>query len=139
MKQAGEAQPDKSKRTSFEIAGFLWVQGESDANPNDAPKYADRLRQLIQATRQDLSAPRMKVLVSVNAQFRGDAKHMDAIVAAQKQAAKLTPMTRYVDGSDLSIANPYHFDSKGTLELGKRFANALAEMDDADRANEGKR
>lgn len=106
--------------------GLLWVQGESDANADDAPKYAGRLGRMATAFREDIAAPELKVLVAVNERFKaGDNPHIAAIIAAQKEAAARDPRLFRVDASAASVANEHHFDAKGTLDLGRWFAEAL--------------
>ncbi len=110
--------------------GLAWVQGESDANANDAPKYAERLKTMFETLRHDIQAEHLPILVSVNVHFlEGKNKFMRDIIAAQKRVGHELRDCRYVDTSDAAIANPYHFDSQGTLEVGKRFASALAAME----------
>ena len=39
------------------VAGILWYQGESDANPADAPLYESRMTELVQSFRADFGQP----------------------------------------------------------------------------------
>ena len=110
--------------------GLLWVQGESDANANDAPKYAQRLKAMFATLRRDLKAERLPILVSVNVHFHeGKNKFMPEIIAAQKQVGQEFSDCRYVDTTGVGLANDVHFDSDGTIEIGKRFASALLSME----------
>lgn len=105
---------------------LLWVQGESDANAEDAPRYSGRLGRLATAFREDIAAPELKVLVAVNEKFQaGDNPHIAAIIAAQKEAAAGDPRLIRIDASAATVANQYHFDTRGTLDLGRWFAEAL--------------
>ena len=114
----------------LQLRAMVWVQGESDANAEDAPKYPGRLRAMIAALRQDLKAPGLTVLLGVNTRFlEGRNKFMPQIVAAQKEVAGSDPLVEYVDTSKASIANPVHFDAKGTLEVGRLFAECLMELE----------
>ncbi|YCM46760.1 sialate O-acetylesterase [Verrucomicrobiaceae bacterium 227] len=106
--------------------GFLWVQGESDANAKNAPQYAKNLTALIQAVRVDIQAPKLPALIAVNTHFgAGKNTFMPAIVAAQKQVAQNDPLTTYLDTSSAPTANPAHFNTKGTLQVGQQFAETL--------------
>jgi hypothetical protein len=110
--------------------GLVWVQGESDANANDAPKYAQRLKAMFETLRRDIHAQRLPILVSVNVHFHeGKNKFMPDIIAAQKQVGRELSDCRYVDTSGVGLANQVHFDSHGTIEVGKRFASALLAME----------
>ena len=106
--------------------GLVWVQGESDANENDAPKYAERLKAMFETLRRDINAERLPILVSVNVHFHeGKNKFMPDIIAAQKRVGHELNDCRYVDTSGAGLANPVHFNTEGTIEVGKRFASAL--------------
>jgi len=110
--------------------GLVWVQGESDANANDAPKYAERLTAMFATLRRDLKAERLPILVSVNVHFHeGKNKFMPDIIAAQKHVGHEFSDCRYVDTSGAGLENPVHFNSEGTIEVGKRFASALLSME----------
>ncbi len=112
------------------LRGLIWVQGESDANATDASTYQERLRVMFESLRRDLQAAELRVLVAVNVHFReGKNKFMPEIIAAQKQLGHSLPHCRYVETQGASIANRVHFDSRGTLEIGKRFASALLAME----------
>jgi len=43
------------------VAGVLWYQGESDANPDDLPHYKERLTRLVDAFRADLGRPGLPI------------------------------------------------------------------------------
>jgi iduronate 2-sulfatase len=110
-------------------AAFLWIQGESDANAKNAPQYTDNLTALIQSLRTDLKAPKLPALFAVNTRFGlGKNEFMPAIVAAQKEAAKADRLSIYVDTAKATIANPAHFDTKGTLLVGRQFAEAFQNL-----------
>ncbi len=105
---------------------LAWVQGESDANVNDAGNYSQSLRAMINALRRDLNAPDLPALTAVNTRFGGGRnKFVPTIVEQQKQLAATDPRCEYVDTSSATIANGAHFDSKGTLDVGRLFAEAL--------------
>eukprot|EP00913_Durusdinium_trenchii_P013424 g12605.t1 len=109
---------------------FAWVQGESDANANDAPRYSKALGRMLAALRRDLKTPGLKALVAVNTKFgNGRNRFMPTIVAQQQQLADRDPRCVYVDTSSATIANRAHFDSKGTLLVGRLFAEALFRLE----------
>ena len=109
------------------------MQGESDATPTDAPLYEDALVEMMNALRKDLDAPDLAVLLAVNTRFGGEKKKdlMAKIVAAQQQAALKIGRSVYVDTEGTTKANDAHFDSAGTMEVGKRFADALSQLEQA--------
>jgi hypothetical protein len=68
--------------------------------------------------------------VGVNTNFgNGKNTFMPVIIEQQKQLAASLPRCAYVDTDGLSHANGAHFDTKGTLEMGARFAEALLEAE----------
>ena len=112
------------------LRGLVWVQGESDANANDAPKYAERLTAMFATLRRDLKTERLPILVSINVHFHeGKNKFMPDIIAAQKHVGHELSDCRYVDTCGAGLANSVHFDSEGTIEIGRRFASALFAME----------
>jgi lysophospholipase L1-like esterase len=105
---------------------FTWVQGESDANANDSAVYAQNLNAMIAALRKDLNAPKLPAFVAVNTKFGGGRNQfMPKVVEQQKLADSFDPRCEYVDTSGASIANNVHYDAKGTLEVGRLFAERL--------------
>ena len=107
-----------------------WVQGESDANASDSTVYAQNLDEMLAAIRKELNAPALAALIAVNTKFlAGRNEFMPAIIEQQKLAASFDPRFEYVDTSEASIANQVHFDSKGTLEVGRLFAESLLSIE----------
>jgi hypothetical protein len=112
----------------FRPRALLWVQGESDATPQDAENYAANLEALLKALRGDLAAKDMTVLVAVNTKFKanpGPNPFVTKVIEAQKQVSETLPRCDYVDTSAATIANAVHFDAAGTLDVGRCFAEAL--------------
>ncbi len=108
---------------------LLWIQGESDANPANAPRYAADLTVFVAALREDLKAPGLLALLAVNTRFgNGSNPHMPAIVEAQKEVAAADPRARYVDTAEAPIANGAHYSTEGTLLVGRLFADALEKL-----------
>ena len=120
----------EAKGMTVNFRGLLWVQGESDANEVDAPRYSQRLKAMFESLRRDVQAERLPILVSVNVHFlEGKNKFMPYIITAQKRLAHELSDCRYVDTHGVGLANEYHFNSEGTIEVGKRFASALLAME----------
>jgi lysophospholipase L1-like esterase len=109
---------------------FGWVQGESDANAADSVIYAKNLDAMLASIRKELNAPELAALIAVNTRFlAGRNQFMPAIVEQQKLAASYDPRFEYVDTSAATIANQVHFDSEGTLEVGRLFAESLLSIE----------
>ncbi len=116
----------KAQGITLRLRALAWVQGESDANVNAASRYTQALGDMIAALRKDLAAPNMIALVAVNTKFGGGKNpFMPKIVEAQQALAAKDPRCAYVDTASATIANSAHYDTAGTLDVGKRFAEAL--------------
>jgi hypothetical protein len=111
------------------VVALVWVQGESDANAERVTHYQHNLATMVKSIRRDLDAPEMLALIGVNTAFASNSlTKMPELVAAQRAYCDSDPLATYVDTSGVAIANPYHFDAAGTIEVGRRFANAFNEL-----------
>ncbi len=118
----------QAKGVTLRPRAFVWVQGESDANAKDSPVYAANLTKMLQRLRADLAAPDLILLLGVNTRFgNGKNAFMPKVVAAQQEVAAALPRARYVDtaGAETLPPSHTHFTAIGTLEIGRRFAEAL--------------
>ncbi len=124
----------KGKGVTLRPRAFVWVQGESDANAKDAPVYAANLTAMLKKLRAELEAPDFMLLLGVNTRFgNGKNAFMPKVVEAQKQVAAALPRARYVDTSEAETLPPSHthFTAKGTLEIGRLYAEALLAAESA--------
>jgi hypothetical protein len=122
----------KVKDVTLRPRAFVWVQGESDANAKDAPAYAANLSAMLKDLRAELEAPDLILLLGVNTRFgNGKNAFMPKVVEAQKQVAATLPRARYVDTSEAETLPPSHthFTAAGTLEIGRRYAEALLALE----------
>jgi hypothetical protein len=114
-----------------EIAGFFWMQGESDALfKTGALTYASDLRTFIGSVRRDLDAPAMPFVIGrvldlkhINRWF----KYSDEVRRAQEKVHLSVARTYLIstDGLERDPKSPFHFDSRGTVDLGRRFVGRL--------------
>ncbi len=108
--------------TDYDLAGFLWMQGETDAfSPNDAGLYADRFNTMITSLRNELGEPNLPVLI-------GQIDPPTACCTATVQAAEADfvasdAQARWVLTGGLSRCwnDPIHYNSAGQIDLGHRF------------------
>ncbi|MEZ6055994.1 MAG: sulfatase-like hydrolase/transferase [Planctomycetaceae bacterium] len=110
--------------------GMIWVQGESDSNPQDAANYEQALAAMLAALRKDLKSPDLLALLSVNSRFgNGKNPHVATVIAAQKSLADRDPLSQFVDTDGAETLGPSHthFTAKGTLDIGRRFAASYQE------------
>ncbi len=117
------------------VAGVLWYQGESDANPDDLPLYKERLARLFGALRADLARPDLPIyyvqigrFVDASASVAG----WNGLREAQRTWAGTMPGTAMVSAIDLELDDLVHIGTQGLKRLGKR----LADVADGDRAPE---
>jgi len=96
---------------------FLWLQGESDKGPL-AGVYLDNFQRLVTNLRRDCAAP--DLLIIAGEPGLAD----DGVYKALYEFTKIEKNSALVKGRDLSHKQ-LHYDSKGYLELGKRFSTAL--------------
>ncbi len=110
------------------LRALVWVQGESDATPKAAPEYEKNLAHMLARLRADLGAPELIALIGVNTRFgNGKNPNMPVVIAQQRALAAQDPLCVYVDteGVETLPPNHTHFTAKGTLEVGRRYADAL--------------
>lgn len=120
----------KDKNIVLRPRAIAWIQGESDANAGRAPGYEKALAEMLTVLRKDLEAPELVALLAVNTRFGGDKNDfMPKIVDAQKAVAKNDKRAVYVDTSKAAIANTAHFNSAGTLDVGRWMAEALLKFE----------
>jgi hypothetical protein len=122
----------RTKDITLRPRAFVWVQGESDANAKDAPAYVANLSAMLKSLRTELGAPDLILLLGVNTRFgNGKNAFMPKVVDAQKEVASTLSRTRYVDtaGAETLPPSHTHFTAVGTLEVGRRFAEALLSLE----------
>ncbi len=129
------------------IRGMLWQQGEADAKSIEtAEAYGENLAHLIARIRDTFEAPEM-LFVYGNVLPAADYQNTDSPAAILRQQQKLVSETSChvhatrgallvaTDGLSLRRDDPnsphpndeVHFGTSGTLELGRRFANSIAD------------
>jgi hypothetical protein len=114
-----------------EIAGFFWMQGETDAMWKAmANDYAGNLAAFITSVRADLASPDMPFVIGriadlkrINRAFR----YSDVVRDAQLEVASTVPQTYLAstDGLERDPSSPAHYDTRGTVDLGRRFVSRV--------------
>ncbi|MDB9314586.1 sialate O-acetylesterase [Spirulina sp. CS-785/01] len=117
-----------------QIAGFFWMQGESDAKDEDmAQQYEANLSTLITQLRQDFHTPDLPIIIGQiflreNHQSYHPPKTFpwgDQIRQSQTQVHETTPNTGLVETLDLPRdEDNLHFNNPGLMELGHRLAES---------------
>lgn len=101
------------------LRALVWIQGESDSG---STTYAADLTAFIEALRDDTGERELPVFLGLKTDF---AVSTGVVVTAQQQVAAADPDVVYVDTVGAEAASRAHFSSMGTLEVGRRFAEAL--------------
>ena len=111
------------------VAGILWYQGESDANPADAARYKDRLTDLVGAFRADLGQPDLPFYYVQIGRYIADplpaaVEGWNGIREAQRTWSGTLPHTAVVSAIDLELDDSIHIGTRGLRRLGGRLAGA---------------
>ncbi len=116
--------------------GILWMQGESDAaySADIALRYSQNLKRLMDLLRAAFRVDDLPVVIGRIAESGQDEDgevwdHGDAVRAQQAEFVATDPQARLVTSTDdYSFSDPWHYDSEGYLDLGRRFADAIVDM-----------
>ncbi|NQT18596.1 MAG: M6 family metalloprotease domain-containing protein [Planctomycetes bacterium] len=113
-----------------EFAGVLWMQGEGDAAiPLAAEQYAENLQVLIQRFRQDLGVADLPFILGRINPPADRYPQVAQVREAQAQAENAILRTKMVSTEGLTKhADHVHYDTRGQMELGIRFAQAYLEL-----------
>jgi hypothetical protein len=108
------------------VAGLLWYQGESDANPADAALYTRRMKKLVATSRRDLRQPRLPwMTVQLGRRFTDPASPV-AWNSIQEQQRLLPEKIKYfetVPAIDLPMDDQIHVGAAGFPRLALRMAS----------------
>ncbi len=124
------------KAQSFDTVGFIWMQGESDANNRLSEVYEESFLKLVGQLRKDLKREDLYYVIGrINdyAKSRPGNAHWKRVRETQIKLGK-TPRNAWIDTDDLNGGNAdnpdgdIHFPREGALRLGRRFADKAIEM-----------
>ena len=109
------------------VAGILWYQGESDANPADAPLYESRMTELIRSFRADFGRPDLPFYFVQLGGFvtpadPGLVASWSAVRESQRRLADSVPNVGMVSAVDCGLDDGIHIDTPGLKMLGRRLA-----------------
>lgn len=115
--------------SAVQVAGFFWMQGESDAmRKRPAETYATNLSRFITSVRSHLSAPNMPFVIGRIGNLKrisGLFRYSDTVRRSQEEVAATVPYTYIAstDGLHRDPGSPIHFSTRGTVDLGRRFVS----------------
>ncbi|MEI6148605.1 MAG: sialate O-acetylesterase [bacterium] len=110
------------------ISGFVWIQGESDADTDQhAANYKDLLTKLISGLRKEWKEPELPVVVGMDEQHPGPAERPQ-VIEAQKAIAKADPNVEWTSMVGLQKADISHLNNDGLIKHGERIAEAMSRL-----------
>ena len=133
-----EAAMAAAKDQSFDTVGFIWMQGESDANNRLSDVYEESFLKLIKQLKKDLGFDEMYFVIGrINdyARSRPDNQHWQRVRETQVRLGK-TRGNGWIDTDDLNGGDAkqpdgdIHFPREGAVILGQRFADKAMELID---------
>ena len=113
------------RATGQPVAGLLWYQGESDANPADVPHYTQRMIDLVSASRRDLKQRDLPwVIVQISRVYGQPANYgpWNEIQEQQRLLPRKTKNFETVAAIDLPMDDGIHIGSDGYVTLAQRLA-----------------
>lgn len=116
------------------LKGILWHQGESDSKPGLAETYGDRLAQMIQDIRADLTSRDLPFVVGQLGEFLYTRRTNNLVEARRVNdaLAKLpgrAPHTGCARSNGLTHkGDQVHFDTASQRELGRRYATEMLRL-----------
>ena len=118
---------ERVKAVGGKVAGILWYQGESDANPTDAALYEARMTTLVQSFRADLGQPDLPFYYVQLGGFVTDpdpglVSGWNSVRESQRTWQSSLSNVGMVSAIDCGLDDGIHIDTAGLKTLGKRLA-----------------
>lgn len=108
------------------IAGVVWYQGESDADPQNAAIYTGRMQELVAAMRQDFGKPDMPfAIVQIARVVDNDRSHWNVIQDLQRRLPETISKLAVVPAIDLTLDDTIHVGGSDMNRLGRRLTRAV--------------
>lgn len=112
-----------------EIKAILWHQGEADSGPARAVLYEDRLHDLIRRFRKLVDNEQLPFIVGQLGHFKEWTEGRLLVNTAHKDVPEHFENTRFVSSDELvHLGDGSHFSSASARELGRRYAEAYADI-----------
>ncbi len=116
----------EANKIEYEIAGMLWLQGESDAVEKKGQDYQKNLMTLIKQIRTAFRTPKMPFVIARVRDHYGKGAQAKMVRDAQEFVAEKDTDVHWFDTDDCGpLIKGGHYTSKGLIEIGKRFADKL--------------
>lgn len=124
----------EAEGVAYEIAGMIWMQGESDATSETmAAAYADNLAHLVARVREDTGEPDLPFALGL-IDCLGNCAYRTEVRNAQREVAAADPLVYAIETEDLGLypADHWHYQGLGQRVMGERFAQVLLGEEPAD-------
>ena len=108
------------------VAGFFWMQGESDGIEGHGSEYAANLTSFIAQVRLDFGNPNLPFVFGQI--INHDGTTAPVIRAQQQLVADTVPNTALILTDDLGHTDQIHFNGPGIYTMGERFGAAYLSM-----------
>jgi len=118
--------------------GIIWMQGESDAEHSkmSADSYYDNLKRLMDLFRATLRDNNLPIVIgkindsNMAEENQPTQPYIATVHLAQKQFTDSDSCASYVsETGNYNFSDPWHYDSKGFLEMGEAFARAVLRLE----------
>jgi acetyltransferase-like isoleucine patch superfamily enzyme len=109
------------------VAGFFWMQGESDALLGHSGDYAANLMNLIASVRADFRNPDLPFVFGQIIDF--GPPDSTTLRAQQQQVANTVANTAFILTDDLGHTDFIHFNGQGIYTMGERFGVGYLSLD----------
>lgn len=111
------------KKLGQSIAGVLWYQGESDANDSCLKVYHERMKELVEASREDFGLKNCPWFTVQIGRFQTEYNpQWNKMQEAQRLLPSIIPNLHVVPAVDLDLNDGIHVGYEGMEILGKRLA-----------------
>lgn len=123
----------KKLHKSFKICGFVWMQGEEDAQKEEqAPNYKNNMINLLDRISTNFSQYYIDdglTIVDGGISTKGSSEDYAIVNQAKKELASAYTRYQYVSLSErLSMVNEWHYTNTGYLALGEAFGSAYLDI-----------
>jgi hypothetical protein len=130
MKVAQTALADlDTNKVPYEIAGMLWIQGESDAKSPQKIDYEKNLTQFIAHMCDTFKTPEMPFLIARVKEHYGGKAGAKFVRDAQMKIGETDKNAACFDTDDCEMHNEGHYNSAGLIIIGTRFAEAFNKLE----------
>jgi len=108
------------------IKGVLWLQGESDSQPEKVKDYLPKLEALIERVRGIVGNEKLPFIAGELGQFK---KQYQSFNLQLPSLASTVPYTGIVSSDGLTDkGDSTHYDASSAIEMGKRFAVEMIKL-----------